>query len=108
MSQFVFETFISGNTFQHFVIYTKKETFPPPTRKPPAKGHVEWPGETNSFNTWLQRHKVILMTPVTDKSPGTLGSEKTGVPWVQRAGDFLQSPDFGKRTWQASKRTVRP
>lgn len=42
---------------------------------------MERPGETNSFNTWLQKHKVILMTWVAAKSPGTLGLEKAGVPW---------------------------
>lgn len=41
------------------------------------------------------------------KSPGTLELGKAKVPWVQHAGDFLQSPDFGKRTWQAGMRTVR-
>jgi hypothetical protein len=79
--KFVFETFISGNTFQHFVIYTKKKKrerererlFCPPTRKPPAEGHVDRPGETNSFNTWLQRHKVILMTGLLLNPQGHLG-----------------------------------
>lgn len=41
------------------------------------------------------------------KSPGTLELGKARVPWVHHAGDFLQSPDFGKRTWQAGMRTVR-
>lgn len=41
------------------------------------------------------------------KFPETLELGKAKVPWVQHAGDFLQSPDFGKRTWQAGMRTVR-
>lgn len=46
MSQFVFETFIST------LCYLYKKRSPPPPLRPPAKGRMEQPGETNSFQ-WL-------------------------------------------------------
>lgn len=92
----------------------RERLFCPPTRKPPAEGHVDRPGETNSFNTWLQRHKVILMTGLLLNPQGHLGWWRPECPGssvleisfkvliLAKELGKLASELFGHRAWRGA------